>query len=147
MDELEALSGYPSDVSVSAATVARQAGSSGDIIVVLDDDPTGTQSVSDLPVLTQWLEADFDWAFGQKAPAVYVLTNTRSLMPDDAAARNREPRRHARQPQFVSPEDATPLSVATFPSRPMSSRTHSLTPLVCRSTGWSLSPRSPRRVA
>jgi uncharacterized protein YgbK (DUF1537 family) len=68
----------------------REAGSSGDIIVVLDDDPTGTQSVSDLPVLTQWLEADFDWAFAENASAVYVLTNTRSLMPDDAAARNRE---------------------------------------------------------
>jgi uncharacterized protein YgbK (DUF1537 family) len=90
MDESEALSGYPPEVPVSASTVAREAERSGDIIVVLDDDPTGTQSVSGLPVLTQWLETDFDWAFAEKAPAVYVLTNTRSLMPDDAAERNRE---------------------------------------------------------
>jgi len=110
MDQLDALSAYPSDVAVSAATVAEAvrradvsgsgapgAGASGTassgtthIIVVLDDDPTGTQSVADLPVLTQWTEADFEGAFAEGAPAVYVLTNTRSLLPEDAATRNRE---------------------------------------------------------
>jgi uncharacterized protein YgbK (DUF1537 family) len=115
MDELEALSGFPPDVSVSAATVAQQARRVGDIVVVLDDDPTGTQSVSNLPVLTQWLEADFDWAFAEKAQAVYVLTNTRSLMPDDAAARNREivtnalasAKRSANALRFASRSDST----------------------------------------
>ena len=60
------------------------------IFVVLDDDPTGTQSVRDLPVLTRWDREDFDWAFGLGVDAVYVLTNTRSLDEAEAAVRNRE---------------------------------------------------------
>jgi len=67
---------------------------------VLDDDPTGTQSVADLPVLTRWEVADFAWAFayevnGQRQRAVYVLTNTRSLDPAEAASRNEEIVRNA----------------------------------------------------
>jgi uncharacterized protein YgbK (DUF1537 family) len=90
MDQSEALAAYPPDVAASAASVAEAQRSRPDVLVVLDDDPTGTQSVADLPVLTQWDEADFDWAFREDAPAVYVLTNTRSLVEDDAAARNEE---------------------------------------------------------
>lgn len=59
-------------------------------VVVLDDDPTGTQTVRDLPVLTRWAAADVDWALAQDTPGFFVLTNTRSLSPDDAAARTRE---------------------------------------------------------
>ncbi|MDK7160764.1 four-carbon acid sugar kinase family protein, partial [Pauljensenia sp. UMB3104] len=60
------------------------------VLVVLDDDPTGTQSVADLPVLTAWEEADFDWALATGSPAVYVMTNSRSLAPADAERVNRE---------------------------------------------------------
>lgn len=59
-------------------------------LVVLDDDPTGTQTVRDVPVLTQWGVDDVRWALGQAGPGFYVLTNTRSLSPKDAAVRNRE---------------------------------------------------------
>ncbi|GLZ50209.1 hypothetical protein Acsp06_63940 [Actinomycetospora sp. NBRC 106375] len=59
-------------------------------VVVLDDDPTGTQTIRDLPVLTRWSAEDVDWALTQGMPAFFVLTNTRSLGPDDAAARDRE---------------------------------------------------------
>ncbi|MEJ2862087.1 four-carbon acid sugar kinase family protein [Actinomycetospora flava] len=59
-------------------------------VVVLDDDPTGTQTIRDLPVLTRWGADDVDWALAQGTPAFFVLTNTRSLGPDDAAARDRE---------------------------------------------------------
>jgi uncharacterized protein YgbK (DUF1537 family) len=99
MDQWDALSAYPPDVVVTAAAVAEAAAEATratdntgapPVIVVLDDDPTGTQSVADLPVLTQWSEADFVWALAEGAPAVYVLTNSRSLLPEDAAARNRE---------------------------------------------------------
>ncbi|MFT3970580.1 MAG: four-carbon acid sugar kinase family protein [Micropruina sp.] len=60
------------------------------VLVAFDDDPTGTQSVRDLPVLTSWSDADLDWALAQHSPAIYVVTNTRSLAPDLAAARVRE---------------------------------------------------------
>ena len=60
-------------------TIREEIARSGRRLVVLDDDPTGTQSVAGLPVLTRWEAEDLDWALAQSAPAVYVLTNTRSL--------------------------------------------------------------------
>ncbi|PPB49688.1 hypothetical protein C4K88_08440 [Arthrobacter pityocampae] len=94
LDE-ELLSGYPAAQAVDPAVIAAAVRASGRILVVLDDDPTGTQSVADLPVLTAWQPTDFAWAFdrrfgGAPAPAVYVLTNTRSLDPGTTASRNRE---------------------------------------------------------
>lgn len=89
MEDLDALlAAYPAGVSVPAADVA--AGTAGTVFVVLDDDPTGTQSVAGLPVLTSWEKSDFDWALGTGSPALYVLTNTRSLSGTDAAQINRE---------------------------------------------------------
>jgi uncharacterized protein YgbK (DUF1537 family) len=102
--EHEVLAAYPAEVPIPAATVADgmtalNAGSLR-VLVVLDDDPTGTQSVADLPVLTRWEVADFRWAFHHIArsgckPAVYVLTNTRSLDSVEAAARNDQVVRNA----------------------------------------------------
>lgn len=83
-----ALAGFPAEVSVSPQAVADAA--TGRVLIVLDDDPTGTQSVSNLPVLTQWQPADFRWALGRGVPAVYVLTNTRSLDAAEAAERNEQ---------------------------------------------------------
>jgi len=102
--EADVLAAFPAEVHIPAQLVADAvAASSGEaprILVVLDDDPTGTQSVSDLAVLTRWEVADFTWAFthireNQTKPAVYVLTNTRSLDPSEAAARNEEIVRNA----------------------------------------------------
>jgi len=59
-------------------------------LVFLDDDPTGTQTISDLPVLTSWSVADLQWAFQQRTTGFFVLTNTRSLSEADAAELNRE---------------------------------------------------------
>lgn len=78
------------DPSPLTSSAVRAAAGAGATIVVLDDDPTGTQSVSDLPVLTRWEVSDLRWALEQDSPAVYVLTNTRSLEPAEAAARNRD---------------------------------------------------------
>lgn len=93
--ESDLLSRFPSEVPVAAAAVAQRVAESGRILVVLDDDPTGTQSVSNLPVLTRWEVEDFSWAYahridGRRADAIYVLTNTRSLDPAEAASRNRQ---------------------------------------------------------
>ncbi|WP_214406366.1 four-carbon acid sugar kinase family protein [Pseudonocardia lacus] len=59
-------------------------------VVFLDDDPTGTQTIRDLPVLTRWTVDDVRWALGRPGAGFFVLTNTRSLAPDRAAARDRE---------------------------------------------------------
>ncbi|TLM75534.1 four-carbon acid sugar kinase family protein [Pseudarthrobacter sp. NamB4] len=97
--EADVLAAYPAEVRIPAELVASTLAASNAeiprVLVVLDDDPTGTQSVADLPVLTRWDVEDFIWAFGQSKPAVYVLTNTRSLDPAEAAARNEEVVRNA----------------------------------------------------
>lgn len=91
MNERELLATFPAPVEVPAERVAAAAAAAAPrTLVVLDDDPTGTQSVAGLPVLTSWEIDDLAWALEQDAPAVYVLTNTRSLDPATAAERNRQ---------------------------------------------------------
>ncbi|MEU0947898.1 four-carbon acid sugar kinase family protein [Streptomyces canus] len=87
--EAAVLEGLPPVHAVSAAEVAARI-SGGPRLVVLDDDPTGTQTVADVPVLTSWTVDDLRWALRQDSAVFFVLTNTRSLSPEDAAARNRE---------------------------------------------------------
>lgn len=89
-DEAALLADYPAPILVSAERVASESADDRRVLVVLDDDPTGTQSVADLPVLTAWAPEDFRWAFAQHTRAIYVLTNTRSLGADAAAERIRE---------------------------------------------------------
>jgi uncharacterized protein YgbK (DUF1537 family) len=59
-------------------------------VVVLDDDPTGTQTVHGVPVLTRWQEEDIAWAFEQGGAGFFILTNTRSLSASLATERNYE---------------------------------------------------------
>ncbi|WP_307864271.1 four-carbon acid sugar kinase family protein [Agrococcus sp. TF02-05] len=108
------LASLPAPLDISAAEVAA-ARSRDLVLVVLDDDPTGTQSVADLPVLTRWEAEDLDWALAQDAPAVYVLTNSRSLDEQQAAERNLEvvdvalaaAERAGKRVSFVSRGDST----------------------------------------
>jgi len=97
--EADLLAELPAEVAVTSAEVAASVAAAPRVLVVLDDDPTGTQSVSGLPVLLRWEESDFRWAFAPRAgrapAAVYVLTNTRSLDAAEAEARNREAVTHA----------------------------------------------------
>lgn len=74
--------------ATQVATAAKEANSP--IFIVLDDDPTGTQSVANLPVLTKWEPADLRWALDTGAPAIYVMTNSRSLDPEAARRVNEE---------------------------------------------------------
>jgi uncharacterized protein YgbK (DUF1537 family) len=53
-------------------------------IVILDDDPTGTQTVRDLPVLTHWSVPALRKELAGKYPAFFILTNSRSL-PESGA--------------------------------------------------------------
>src|SRR3954466_2113753 len=71
------------DVSLDEVRAGRR-------LVVLDDDPTGTQSIADLPVLTSWSVQDLQWALQQPTAGFFVLTNTRSLSEVDAVERNRQ---------------------------------------------------------
>lgn len=53
-------------------------------IVILDDDPTGTQTVSDLPVLTHWSEEALRAELCGKYQAFFILTNSRSMSIGEA---------------------------------------------------------------
>ncbi|GAA4469554.1 four-carbon acid sugar kinase family protein [Nibrella saemangeumensis] len=53
-------------------------------IVVLDDDPTGTQTVHGISVLTRWETPLLREQFKAGVPLFYILTNSRSL-PEPAA--------------------------------------------------------------
>jgi len=48
-------------------------------VVILDDDPTGTQAVSGVPVITRATPAALAWAFTTSPRGFFVLTNSRSL--------------------------------------------------------------------
>ncbi|HIX14198.1 MAG TPA: hydroxyacid dehydrogenase [Candidatus Hungatella pullicola] len=51
-------------------------------IVVLDDDPTGTQTVHGVSVYTDWSEESIARGFKGKEKVFYILTNSRSFSPE-----------------------------------------------------------------
>lgn len=59
-------------------------------VVVLDDDPTGTQSVHNIPVLTTWGVEALQAELANDLPAFYILTNSRALPLQKAQALNAE---------------------------------------------------------
>ncbi len=59
-------------------------------IVVLDDDPTGSQTVHSCPLLLRWDAASLAAGLAHPSPLLFVLANTRALAPAAAAARTRE---------------------------------------------------------
>ncbi len=62
----------------------------GRTLVVLDDDPTGTQTVFDIPVITTWSGAHIEQAFRAAEPLIFVLTNSRSVTEAEACRMNGE---------------------------------------------------------
>jgi uncharacterized protein YgbK (DUF1537 family) len=48
-------------------------------IVILDDDPTGCQTVSDVPLLFIWEKGILTEAFRKQVPLLFILTNSRSM--------------------------------------------------------------------
>jgi uncharacterized protein YgbK (DUF1537 family) len=59
-------------------------------LVVLDDDPTGTQTVHDIPVLTHWSVTALKRELDNDLSAFYLLTNSRSLLLPAAQQMNAE---------------------------------------------------------
>ena len=59
-------------------------------IIVLDDDPTGSQTVHSCLLLTRWDVETLRLGLKDPSPIFFVLTNTRALTPEEAATRTRE---------------------------------------------------------
>jgi len=58
-------------------------GESKKTLVVLDDDPTGTQTVFDVPVLTALDSESIGAALDEAPPVLFLLTNSRALTPEE----------------------------------------------------------------
>jgi uncharacterized protein YgbK (DUF1537 family) len=89
-------------------------------IIILDDDPTGSQTVHSCLLLTRWDVASLRDALLDTAPLFFVLTNTRGMEATRAADLTREVCRNLKQaldevtatgkvvhPLFVSRSDST----------------------------------------
>ena len=59
-------------------------------IIVLDDDPTGSQTVHSCLLLMRWDVETLRLGLKDDAPIFFILTNTRSLTPETAASVTRE---------------------------------------------------------
>jgi uncharacterized protein YgbK (DUF1537 family) len=59
-------------------------------IIVLDDDPTGSQTVHSCLLLTRWDVETLKLGLTDAIPIFFILTNTRALQPTQAAATTRE---------------------------------------------------------
>lgn len=59
-------------------------------VIAVDDDPTGTQTVSGASLVTGWEPGDLDWLLAQPEPVGFVLTNSRAHPVDVARTRNEQ---------------------------------------------------------
>lgn len=62
----------------------------GHKLVVLDDDPTGVQTVHDIYVITDWTKEWIRQGLSDERNVLYILTNTRSYTPEMTERINRE---------------------------------------------------------
>ncbi|MEB3282523.1 MAG: four-carbon acid sugar kinase family protein [Lyngbya sp.] len=66
-------------------------------IIVLDDDPTGSQTVHSCLLLTQWDIDTLRLGLRDQSPIFFILTNTRALTPEQAATVTREVTQNLKQ--------------------------------------------------
>lgn len=78
------------------AEIGTEGSALGHKLVILDDDPTGTQTVYDVPVLTEWSVEALMRELREPEDAFYILTNSRSLTREAAFQLNREIAIHLR---------------------------------------------------
>lgn len=70
--------------------IRQEIGQTDRKVVILDDDPTGTQTSKNIPILTEWSVASLENELRGDAPAFFVLTNSRSMSPSEACALARD---------------------------------------------------------
>ncbi len=84
------LQSYPKvDEKLVDSLLAEELTSFRQKIIVLDDDPTGIQTVHDVTVYTDWEEETLIRAFSEKASMFYILTNSRSFTASHTEAVHR----------------------------------------------------------
>ncbi len=84
-------------------------------VIVLDDDPTGTQTVHNVPVYTDWSQSTMETALSCEGTMAFILTNSRSFSREHtrtvhkeiAAALSLAARRTNREFLLISRGDST----------------------------------------
>jgi uncharacterized protein YgbK (DUF1537 family) len=115
------------DVQQIDRLLTAELATQGKKIVVLDDDPTGVQTVHAVSVYTSWDEETLEAAFAEEKRLFFILTNSRGLVAEQTAQRapancpqpglcfqQDRHRFYAHQPQRFDP------------ARALSARTHTL---------------------
>lgn len=70
--------------------IQRLTKSASTVLVVLDDDPTGTQTVHDIDVLTEWSIESLTKQFSKRPDCFFILTNSRALSSEEATELTKE---------------------------------------------------------
>jgi uncharacterized protein YgbK (DUF1537 family) len=86
----EVLGAYPPPRGEKAKALIAAALKQPRKIVVLDDDPTGVQTVHGVSVYTGWDAESIGAGFDEPGPLFFVLTNSRGMGPGESEAAHRE---------------------------------------------------------
>ncbi|WP_020605078.1 four-carbon acid sugar kinase family protein [Spirosoma spitsbergense] len=101
----------PSDYAEDLlASIRQEFIRSNKTIVVLDDDPTGTQTCQDVTVLTNWRVALITDELKKKPAILFILTNSRSLPEPEAVALTREVGRNLNEAAIASGRELVVIS-------------------------------------
>ena len=89
--EISILAQLPAtDRSGVGALLSEELAQSAQKVVVLDDDPTGVQTVHGVPVYTDWTPQTVRQAFEEPGRMFFILTNSRSMTVPQTTAAHRE---------------------------------------------------------
>jgi uncharacterized protein YgbK (DUF1537 family) len=117
--------------------IQREVAASKRKLVVIDDDPTGTQTVHDVELLTTWNSAMLAEVLQEKGQLFYLLTNSRSMPESDAVQLNQETAR-----QLVAASQATRTAFAVASRSDSTLRGHYPAEIFALERGLSASARS-----
>ena len=85
------LSTFPAvDTAAVDAALAAEIAADDTVFIVLDDDPTGVQTVHDISVYTDWSVESVKSGLTEGKKVFYILTNSRGLTAEETAAAHRE---------------------------------------------------------
>ena len=85
------LNSYPElDVAKIDALLAEEIAKDKTKFVVLDDDPTGVQTVHDISVYTDWSEDSIRQGFAEENKVFYILTNSRGFTVEQTTKAHKE---------------------------------------------------------
>ena len=91
MLDVSVLNSYPElDIAKIDALLADEIAKDKTKFIVLDDDPTGVQTVHDISVYTDWSEESVRRGFDETNKLFYILTNSRGFTAEQTEKAHRE---------------------------------------------------------